>query len=311
MQKSIFYIVVLLIVLVVGGMAACSGFTSSQASEYHNKGIALSNEGKYDEAISQYSKAIGIDPNHANSYVGLGYCYLMKKQYDLAITYYSKAINLKPENPNAYNGRGAAYLNTKQYELAVRDFKQSTKLDPNQDQVYKNLDYATKMLTSSDGGGIVIKTLTGEWVSNGSVSLAGQNKSFGYEMFDGMGTYWFYDVVFKPVEDNAGNFKGNWTQTLLNITGPAASLESADKYWQIGVPDTYSVTGIRNAGTVKLDFGGRVVPLTFTGDTLSGIKKYYDYGSPVNGTPKFYGEFHPELGSLYIEWTYTINLKRK
>ncbi len=312
MQKSIFYAVVLLTILVVGGMASCSGFASTQASGYHNKGVALSNEGKYDDAIAQYNKAIEIDPNHANSYVGLGYCYLMKKEYDLAITNYTKGINLNPGNVNAYNGRGAAYLNTKQYELAVSDFRQSAQLDPGQDQVNKNLDYAEKMLASSDGSGILIKTLTGEWVKNGSKSLSsGENQPYGLEMFDGMGSYWFYDVVLSATEDSFGNFKGNWTQTLLKVSGPATSLEGAEKYWKIGVPDKYSVTGTRNIlEVVRLDFGGRNVHLKFTGDGLSGVQKYYDYGSPVNA-PKFYEERHPELGSSYIEWTYTINLKRK
>jgi hypothetical protein len=323
MQKSIFYTAALLIVL-VAGTAGCANITSSQAVEHYNKGVELSSEGKYDEAIAEYDKAIANDQNYANAYLNRGYCYLMKKQYPIAIADYSQAINLNPRDPHAYNGRGAAYLYTKQYELAMSDFEQSAKLDPNQDQVYKNLEYTRKMLASSGGSGsgggsggdgsgssIVMKTLTGEWVRSGNTSLSsGESQSYGYEMFDG-GSHWFYDIVLNVVEDNSGNFRGTWTQTLLKVSGPATSLEGGEQYWRIGVPSQISVSGMRSGEAVQLDFGGRVVHLKFTGDNLSGEQKYYDYGSPVTGTPKFYEELHPELGSLYIEWTYTIDLKRK
>lgn len=158
MQKSIFYTVVLLIVLVVGGLAGCSGFKSNQAVTHYNKGVELNEQGRYDEAIAEYNKAIEINPNYTNAYINRGYAYLMKKQYDIAITDYTKVIKLDPDNKTAYNGRGAAYLYTKQFALALLDYNKSINLDPNQDQIYKNIDYCNKMLTS--------EILTGEWVSN-------------------------------------------------------------------------------------------------------------------------------------------------
>ena len=129
-------------------------------------------------------------------------------------------------------------------------------------------------------------------------------------MSDG-GSHWVYDVNLIATEDLSGNFKGTWTQTLLKVTGPVSTMEGADKYWKIGVPDQSNVTGSRSGSSVKLDFGGRLLPLKYLGDNLSGAKNYYDYGSPVGGPVKYYEELQPNLGLSYITWTYTIDLKRK
>ena len=92
-------------------------------------------------------------------------------------------------------------------------------------------------------------------------------------MSDG-GSHWVYDVNLIATEDLSGNFKGTWTQTLLKVTGPVSTMEGADKYWKIGVPDQSNVTGSRSGSSVKLDFGGRLLPLKYLGDNLSGAKNY-------------------------------------
>jgi tetratricopeptide (TPR) repeat protein len=313
-------------------MAGCTSFTSSQAETHYNKGNYLSDAGKYDEAIVEYTKAIELNQNYAKAYNNRGSAYSRKNQHDLAIADYSKAIEIEPNyalawsnrglaylnikqyelaikdltqaigldpnNTTSYNARASAYLNTKQYELAVRDLKQSIKLEPNQVQVQKSLDNAERMLASSgggiSGGGIVIKTLTGEWVSHGSNVMFEQ------------ANYFYYDIVLSIVEDTSGNLKGTWTQTLLDTT-----VKMSGVTWPIGIPDEQPITGRRTGETVQLNYGPQVVRLTFTGDSLWGEQHYYDYGSPVGGTPTFYEELHPELGSSYIYWTYRVNLYRK
>jgi len=347
MNKPIFYAAVLLMLMIVGWMSGCPSFTSAQAETHYNRGNYLSDAGKYDEAIVEYTKAIELNQNYAKAYNNRGSAYSRKNQYELAITDYSKAIELEPNyalawsnrglaylntkrydlaikdltraiviDPNdiaSYNARASAYLNTKQYELAVSDLKESLKRDSSQDQISKSLDYATKMLASSgssgsgvigsgvsgvgiDDGGldVVVKTLTGEWVSHGN------NVKFE------QANYFYYDIVLSIVEDTSGNLKGTWTQTLLDTT-----VEMPGVTWPIGIPDEQPITGRRTGETVQLNYGPQVVRLTFTGDSLWGEQHYYDYGSPVGGTPTFYEELHPELGSSYIYWTYRVNLYRK
>jgi len=164
-MKKFILCTLIALALLVGGMPGCTGLAPNHAEEYYNEGVALSNDGRYDEAIAEYNKAIEIDQNYTNAYVNLGYAYLTKKQYDLSITNYTKAIELDPEQRTAYNGRGAAYLHTKRYNSAALDFNKSIELDPSATQVYTNLDYVTNMLTQASEYNLQGATLadTGEY----------------------------------------------------------------------------------------------------------------------------------------------------
>jgi hypothetical protein len=142
--------IVLLTVFICSGLSGCGDLNRSRSIEHYNKGVDLSNDGKYDAAIAEYDQAIAIDSDYANPWVGRGYCYLREKQYSIAITNYTQAIKLDPRESHAYNGRGAAYLYTKQYELALADFNKAIEIDPNFTKAYENRDYAQKMLNSSD-----------------------------------------------------------------------------------------------------------------------------------------------------------------
>ena len=44
-----------------------SGLIPNDAMAWNNKGHALDNQGKYDEAIKAYDEAIRLDPNFATS----------------------------------------------------------------------------------------------------------------------------------------------------------------------------------------------------------------------------------------------------
>jgi tetratricopeptide (TPR) repeat protein len=49
-----------------------------------NRGLASGNTGNFDEAISDYTKAIGLDPNDASGYLNRGLEYGDKGNYDKA-----------------------------------------------------------------------------------------------------------------------------------------------------------------------------------------------------------------------------------
>ncbi len=95
--------------------------------------------------------------------------------------------------------------------MALADFDKTIELDPKFTQAYSSRDSTAKMLNSSGGGGgsegggsdgIVIKTLTGGWVSNGTASLSsGESQPYGFEMHE-MG------VVTPYIQPFAHEFKG-------------------------------------------------------------------------------------------------------
>ena len=69
------------------------------AAAYHRMG-------QFDNAVSDYSKAIEISPSLAVAYQNRGSAYYQKGQIDAAMPDYNKAIELNPGFSTAYQDRG-------------------------------------------------------------------------------------------------------------------------------------------------------------------------------------------------------------
>ena len=78
------------------------------AEAYYIRGNAYLDKGKYDRAITDYNKAIELNPNFTLAYMNRGFVYLRKGNYDHAIEDGNKAVELKPDYPEAYSNRGEA-----------------------------------------------------------------------------------------------------------------------------------------------------------------------------------------------------------
>ncbi len=61
---------------------------------YNNRGIAYDEKGQYDKAISDYTKAIGINPRHVQAYINRGIGYAKKGQGDMACSDLQRACEL-------------------------------------------------------------------------------------------------------------------------------------------------------------------------------------------------------------------------
>jgi Tfp pilus assembly protein PilF len=108
------------------------------AAAYYNRGNAYYHNNDYDRTIEDYSKAINLKPDFASAYYGRGYLYGVKKDYDRAIEDHSKAISLKPDDINAYTYRGNAYHAKKEYDRAIEDYSKAITLKPDYADPYYN-----------------------------------------------------------------------------------------------------------------------------------------------------------------------------
>ena len=108
------------------------------AEAYVNRGNLYSDLQKYDLALSDYSKAIDINRNDAEAYYNRGLLYYNQRKYDLALSDYSKAIDINPNYAEAYNNRGNLYSDLQKYELALADYNQAIRINPNFALAYNN-----------------------------------------------------------------------------------------------------------------------------------------------------------------------------
>lgn len=82
---------------------------SPQAIEANERGDFYFNEGRYEEAIASYQRAIKLYPRYEEAYLGLGDAYKELKRYEEAVGAYKQAIKLKPNYADAFNGLGDVY----------------------------------------------------------------------------------------------------------------------------------------------------------------------------------------------------------
>ena len=112
-----------------GALQRTQGATE-RAQVLVNIGRFYLKDGHYEKAISEYQKAIGMDPQSVAAYNGIGVAYTMLEAYDAAIAAQQKALALQPDFPKAHAGIGLAYLRQKKTALALKHYRQAVTLDP-------------------------------------------------------------------------------------------------------------------------------------------------------------------------------------
>lgn len=108
------------------------------ALAYFERGAAYYSINKLDMALSDFRRAIEVDPKYPNAYYGRGCVYRIKNDYDKAVIDFNKAIELNNKYENAYLNRGNIYYDTKQYDLALRDFSTAIEINPKSKDCYFN-----------------------------------------------------------------------------------------------------------------------------------------------------------------------------
>jgi tetratricopeptide (TPR) repeat protein len=111
---------------------------SEWALAYNSRGIVYENIGQWEKAIADYSKAIENDPKYGYAYNNRGIVYCKLGQWDKAIVDCSKAIEIDPKCVLAYSNRGIAYRNLGQWDKAVADCSRAVEIDPQCALAYNN-----------------------------------------------------------------------------------------------------------------------------------------------------------------------------
>jgi tetratricopeptide (TPR) repeat protein len=108
------------------------------AEAYSNRGTAYDKLGEYTQAISDYNKAIELNPKLAEAYYNRGTAYDKLGQHTQAISDCTKAIELNPKLAQAYSNRGAAYADLGQHTQAISDYTKAIELNPKFAEAYSN-----------------------------------------------------------------------------------------------------------------------------------------------------------------------------
>jgi tetratricopeptide (TPR) repeat protein len=112
------------------------------AGAHYNFGFFLSQEGKTDEAIAQYHAALEVQPNYVKVFLNLGAALFSQGRLDEAIIYYQKALANNPDDMKAYNDLATALLHKGELDAAIAEYQKALTIDPDFAYTHYNLGVA-------------------------------------------------------------------------------------------------------------------------------------------------------------------------
>lgn len=111
-------------------------FRTMRADLYFNRGILRSTKDNIEGAISDWSKAVRLNPSHAHAYNFRGLAHIDRGELQVAISDFNNAITLKPEVPLFYYHRGFAREQYGDLNGAIDDFNIAIHLNENYYEAY-------------------------------------------------------------------------------------------------------------------------------------------------------------------------------
>lgn len=123
------------------------------AEKFKEKGNASFKDGKFEDAIEQYSKAIeqNVDsPKAAVYYANRALCQIKLESFGLAIEDSDSAIKIDEKYVKAYYRKGSAYVALAKYEPAYQVFKRAKELAPTDQDVTEKLKEVKKLYIEAE-----------------------------------------------------------------------------------------------------------------------------------------------------------------
>ncbi|MHC4214200.1 MAG: tetratricopeptide repeat protein [Planctomycetota bacterium] len=115
---------------------------------YYNLGNVLADEGKSDQAIQLYNKALEINPSSVQAITNLGNEYKLQGDSKYALELYNKALTINPSYVKAINNLGYLYKSQGDLNQAAKFYRQATETDPKFAKAHYNLGVVMGMLGS-------------------------------------------------------------------------------------------------------------------------------------------------------------------
>ncbi len=112
------------------------------AEAHNNLGGIYYNQGRMAEALDQFSQAVSLRPDYGEAHLNLGLALHNRGRLDEAIGHYLSALQLAPDDPEAHNHLGAALLSRGRTAEAIGHLREALRLRPGYPEAQRNLDRA-------------------------------------------------------------------------------------------------------------------------------------------------------------------------
>lgn len=117
---------------------------ANRAATYVNRGIVRMRDGRHDAALSDYDRALRIEPELGAAYLNRGAALIHQKRFEEALAALDRAIELETkELYAAHYNRAIARERTGDVEGAYSDFLKASELKPDWELVKRQLERFT------------------------------------------------------------------------------------------------------------------------------------------------------------------------
>jgi tetratricopeptide (TPR) repeat protein len=112
---------------------------AGRAGAHNALGIALSELGRYDEAMGRFAEGLAVRPNDASAQGHFGNTLVALGKAPEAIAHYRKAIQLEPEFAEAHYNLARALADQGRPDEAIIEYEETLRLAPDDGQAHNNL----------------------------------------------------------------------------------------------------------------------------------------------------------------------------
>lgn len=115
-----------------------------------NRGLAWKMRGNWARAISDYDRAVILDPESASAFLNRAYALSMTEDFERAMKDYDRTIELDPECALSFLGRGYLWRRLEEHEKAIDDYTRSIEINTRDGQAHANRGYEWFLLKEYD-----------------------------------------------------------------------------------------------------------------------------------------------------------------
>jgi tetratricopeptide (TPR) repeat protein len=115
--------------------------SAAPESDVAHTGLAgvLCTQGRFDDAISHYRRALQLRDGNAATHYGLAMALVEQRKVDEAIEHFKKALSLQLDNTEASNNLAVMYIHRGEIGNAIAQWQQTLAFDPDNGQAANNL----------------------------------------------------------------------------------------------------------------------------------------------------------------------------
>lgn len=250
-------------------MAAAIKLDPTNEEAYEKRAQLLYEQGRYDDADTDYQKILALNPGGVMGRMGLGRNSYARKDYVKAIEQYNRIIALNPDYSSGYSFRAEAYLAKGEHLKAIEDICKALEIDSDSKAHYLLFQFPTDQLT------LTVTKLKG---------LSAKHPHTGeYEYY----TAQIYNNKRMFLESNEA------LERAYSIDARSFLLEMiADNYSEMGDYDNALKTIDRSIQMNPDDdnlIGERADILGESGDVEGAIAQWSEY---IKKNPDFYGGYY-------------------